>query len=69
MKNKKFSKMVVVSIIILNILYTIGALYVFKCTGQEPVTLTGCWFAFTTGELWMLTGIKKKEINSVAKNT
>jgi len=25
------------------------------------MTLIGAWFAFTTGELWLLAGIKKKE--------
>ena len=26
------------------------------------MTLVGCWFAFTTGELWMLSSIKKSKV-------
>lgn len=26
------------------------------------MTLIGCWFAFTTGELWMLSSIKKSKV-------
>jgi hypothetical protein len=37
-------------------------LYVFLRVGSEPVTLIGCWFAFTTGELWMLSSIKKTKV-------
>ena len=49
-------------IIILNILFTIAVLYVFLKTGSEPMTLVGCWFTFTTGELWMLSSITKNKI-------
>lgn len=59
----KFSKLIVSLIIMLNVLFTIGVLYVFLRTGNEPMALVGAWFAFTTGELWMLSSIKKKEVN------
>lgn len=58
----KFSKAIVTIVIILNIIFTIAILYVFLQTSSEPSTLIGCWFAFTTGELWMLASIKKKKI-------
>lgn len=60
----KFSKIIVSLVILLNVLFTIGALYVFLKVGSEPMTLIGCWFAFTTGELWLLATIKKKEIDN-----
>ncbi len=60
----KFSKIIVSLIILLNVLFTIGVLYVFLRVGNEPSILIGAWFAFTTGELWMLASIKKKEINN-----
>lgn len=59
-----FSKKIVAVIVLLNTIFTIATLYVFLYVGNEPVVLTGAWFAFTTGELWLLSGIKKtKERN------
>ena len=60
----RFSKLIVSLIILLNVLFTVGVLYVFLRVGNEPSILIGAWFAFTTGELWMLASIKKKEINN-----
>lgn len=59
----KFSKFIVTAVVILNTIFTIAVLYVFLKVGNEPVTLIGCWFAFTTGELWMLSSIKKKKVD------
>ncbi len=61
-KKNRFSKFIVAVVIILNILFTAAVLYVFLKTGSEPMTLVGCWFAFTTGELWMLSSIKKSKV-------
>ena len=58
----KFSKFIVALVILLNIVFTIAVLYIFLRIGSEPVTLISAWFAFTTGELWFLAGIKRKEI-------
>lgn len=58
----RFSKWMVGLIIILNVAFTAGVLLVFWHTGNEPSVLIGAWFGFTVGELWMLTGIKKKKI-------
>lgn len=62
-KKNRFSKFIVTVVILLNILFTAAVLYVFLQTGSEPMTLIGCWFAFTTGELWMLSSIKKTKVN------
>lgn len=35
----------------------------FLRVGSEPATLIGAWFAFTTGELWMLSSVKKTKVN------
>ena len=60
----RFSKVVVSAVVILNVFFTIAVLYVFlKTNGNEPTVLIGAWFGFTTGELWMLSSIKKKKIN------
>lgn len=61
-KKNRFSKVVVTLVIILNILFTGAVLYIFMRTGSEPMTLIGFWFAFTTGELWMLSSIKKSKV-------
>lgn len=63
-----FSKIIVPLVIILNVLFTAAVLYVFLKTSSEPVTLVGCWFAFTTGELWMLASIKKEKVRKGESN-
>jgi len=67
-KKNRFSKFIVTVVILLNILFTAAALYVFLQTGSEPMTLIGCWFAFTTGELWMLSSIKKSKVKKEGEN-
>jgi len=62
-KNNRFSKVIVATVILLNMLFTVAVLYVFLKVGSEPMTLIGCWFGFTTGELWMLSSIKKSKVN------
>jgi flagellar basal body-associated protein FliL len=61
-KKNRFSKFIVILVVLLNILFTAAVLYIFMRTGSEPMTLIGCWFAFTTGELWMLSSIKKSKV-------
>lgn len=62
MKKISFAKIIVPLVIILNVLFTCAVLYVFLQTSNEPMTLIGCWFTFTTGELWMLSSIKKAKV-------
>ncbi len=62
MNKNKFSKFIIMAVVILNILFAVSVLYVFLKVGSEPITLVGCWFAFTTGELWMLSSIKKTKV-------
>ena len=58
----KFSKVVVIFIIILNIIFTAAVLYIFLQTSSEPSALIAAWFLFTTGELSMTALIKNQKI-------
>ena len=58
----KFSKWVVALVIALNTVFTVAVLFIFLKIGSEPTTLIAAFFAFTTGELWFLAGIKRREI-------
>lgn len=60
-KKVKFSKLIVATVIASNIVFSAAVLYIFLRVGSEPSVLIGAWFAFTTGELWALAGIKKRE--------
>lgn len=63
-KGKKggFSKLIITLVVLMNIAFTVAVLYVFLKTASEPVALVGAWFAFTTGELWMLSSIKREKV-------
>lgn len=64
MTEERFSKKVVRWVILLNTLFVIAVLLIYWHTGSEPAALIASWFAFTTGELWALAGIKRKEIHA-----
>ena len=57
-----FSKAIIGLIIAANIVFTIAVLVIFVHVGSEPSALIVAWFAFTTGELWLLASIKKTKI-------
>jgi len=63
----KFSNIVVILVIIMNMWFTDRVLDAFVLTGVEPTILIGAFFAFTTGELWMLASIKKNKIKGFSK--
>jgi len=62
-KKQRFSKWIITLIIALNTIFTASVLYVYFRIGSEPAILITAWFGFTTGELWMLSGIKKTKVN------
>ena len=68
MKKNRFSKLIVALIVLLNTGFAIGVLFVFLKVGSEPTALVAAWFAFTTGELWMLAGIKKQKLKEENKD-
>lgn len=65
---KEFSKQVVALVVFLNVAFAAAVLTVFWHTGSEPSALVAAWFTFTTGELWMLSSIKKSKIKDRDKN-
>ena len=62
MKKGSYSKVIVAVVIALNIIFAAAVLAVFWHTGAEPAALVAAWFGFTTGELWILAGIKKSKM-------
>lgn len=65
---RKFSKIIVIAVVALNTLFAAAVLAVYWHTGSEPAALIAAWFAFTTGELWLLSGIKKTETKNGGGN-
>lgn len=61
-KQGRYSKLIIATVIILNVVFTAAIVYVFLKTSKEPKILTTCWFSWTTGELWLLSKIKKQKI-------
>lgn len=61
MKTKKprFSKLIVITVIALNVLFTREVFSLIRDTGIEPSTLIISWFAFTGTELWALSKIER----------
>lgn len=57
-----FSKLIIIAVIAMNVIFTAAVLYVFLKVQSEPTILVGSWFAFTTGELWMLSKIKRDKV-------
>lgn len=57
-KKGRFSKAIVIGVILANVTFTIAVLLVFLKTASEPSALIASWFAFTTVELWSLAKIK-----------
>jgi len=68
MKKNRFSKVIIVAVVTLNVGFTASVLYVFLRVGSEPTALIAAWFAFTTGELWMLAGIRKAKTKTDNEN-
>lgn len=58
----RFSKPLIVLIIVLNVVFTCAIIFLFYKTESEPVVLTTAWFAFTGTELWNMASIKKHKI-------
>lgn len=59
-KKKKFSKKIVVLVILLNILFTVAVFVAAFFNAIIPDSLIGAWFVFTTTELVALAGIRIK---------
>lgn len=57
-----FSDKIVYLVITLNVIFAIACLFVCWHTAQSIDALVVAWFAFTTGELWALSSIKKNRL-------
>ena len=68
-KHSKTSKRIVFFVIISIFTFTGLAMYVQIKSGIElSPTLTTCFYAFCTGELWMLASIKKAKLTNGQKS-
>lgn len=59
---KRFSKLIVALVIALNVTFTGAVLYLCLKSSIVPDSLIVAWFGFTTGELWLLAGIRKAKM-------
>jgi len=60
----EFSKAIVSIVVALNMFFAAAVLYIFLKIGKEPTALIAAFFAFTTGELWMLASIRRQKMNT-----
>ncbi len=60
----KFSKVIVMAVVVLNIAFTAAVLFICLRGQTVPDSLIAAWFGFTTGELWLLANIKKHKVRS-----
>ena len=58
-----YSMLVVAVVIGLNVWFANKVFDIILATSVEPTVLPPLWFGFTTGELWMLSKIKREKIN------
>ena len=61
-KDLRFSKMVIITVIIIICVFTGFVLYVFNNKGAEPTATIAAFFAFMTGEVLALAKIKLTEL-------
>ncbi len=64
-RKKKFSKKIVVLVILLNIIFTVAVFVAAFFNAVIPDSLIMAWFAFTTTELVAMAGIKIRGDSSV----
>lgn len=59
-----FSKIIVLLVVIMNVGFSAAVLYISNAGRVVPDSLIAAWFSFTTGELWILSGIKKTKLKN-----
>ena len=64
----RFSKMVIIAVIIMILIFTGSVLYIFYKKGAEPTVIIASFFAFMTGEVLALAKLKLSEITVGEKN-
>lgn len=60
----RFSKIVIILVIIMILIFTGWVLYIFYNNKTEPTAMIAAFFAFMTGEVWALAKLKLAEINA-----
>ena len=69
-QHSKTSKKIIIFIICSLFTYTAVSMWLqYKTSVEVSPTLTTCYFAFCTGELWMLASIKKSKLKTGQKDT
>lgn len=67
--HSRTSKLIIIVVIISLFGYTGLAMWLqYKTNIEISPTLTTCYFAFCTGELWMLASIKKSKLKTGQKD-
>ena len=64
----RFSKMIIIAVIIMILIFTGCILYIFYDKGNEPTVIIASFFAFMTGEVFALAKLKLTEINIEGSN-
>lgn len=64
----RFSKMVIIAVIIMVLIFTGCVLYIFNKKGAEPTVIIASFFAFMTGEVFALAKLKLSEITTENNN-
>lgn len=64
----RFSKIVIIVVIIMILIFTGCILYIFNKKGAEPTIIITSFFAFMTGEVLALAKLKLSEINVESNN-
>ena len=58
----RFSKMIIIAVIIMVLIFTGCVLYIFNKKSAEPTVIIASFFAFMTGEVLALAKLKLSEI-------
>ena len=64
----RFSKMVIIAVIIMVLIFTGCVLYIFNQKGVEPTVIIASFFTFMTGEVFALAKLKLSEITTENNN-
>lgn len=64
----RFSKIVIIAVIIMVLIFTGSVLYIFDRKGAEPSVIIAAFFAFMTGEVLALAKLKLAEIKAETVN-
>jgi len=64
----RFSKIIIIAVIIMVLIFTGCIVYVFYKKGAEPTVIIASFFTFMTGEVLALAKLKLSEISIEGKN-